>query len=136
MKGDGGFLEPCRIPWSVLPDVEQLQRVVDVWRGRDHDDPQRDRAFLSTFAVYLVKHFRAEEDRLDRAKAPDRTWHRAEHRRLVQQLHSVMCDLELGLEAAPAIHGFLDAWQLHQQAAPLHTWASQVLVQGHSSIQC
>jgi hypothetical protein len=38
------------------------------------------------------------------------------------------------VEVAPAIRSFLDAWQLHQQAAPLHTWASKVLTEGHSSV--
>jgi hypothetical protein len=121
------------VAWLVLPDVDQLQRAAQAWRGLECADPQRDRAFLSTFAVYLVKHFRAEEDRLDRAKTPDRAWHRAEHRRLVQHLHGVMGDVERGLEAAPAIHGLLEAWQAHQQRSALHTLATQVLADGRPS---
>jgi hemerythrin len=86
------------------------------WCAADPAERPSNRQFLAMFAIYLVKHFRAEETRLDRAAAPDRAWHRMEHRRLVRQLRDVMMDLDLGLEVTAAIHGFLDAWRLHQES--------------------
>jgi hemerythrin len=89
------------------------------WRAGAPADRRSNRLFLALFAVYLVKHFRTEEHRLDRTKAPDRARHRMEHRRLVRQLRDVMMDLDLGVEVTQAIHGFLEAWRLHQESASL-----------------
>ena len=106
-------------PWSPMPDVDHLRMAATAWCMADPAERPSNGQFLAMFAVYLVKHFRAEENRLDRTMAPDRVWHRKEHRRLVQQLHDVMIDMDLGLEVTGAIHGFLEAWRLHQESASL-----------------
>ena len=106
-------------PWSPAPDVDQLRMAAASWCAGGSGDPLSNGRFLSMFAVYLVKHFRAEEDRLDRAKAPDRVWPRQEHRRLVKQLPELLADMELGLDVTRGIHGFLDAWRLHQESVSL-----------------
>ncbi len=105
--------------WQAAPDVEQLSRAAQAWRREELRDQSSDRRFLATFAIYLVKHFRAEESRLERMNAPGWKWHRREHRRLVKQLRAVMNDLDLGLEVSPRIHGFLEAWRIHQETASL-----------------
>lgn len=105
--------------WQAAPDVEQLSMAAQAWRTEDRRDQSSDRRFLAIFAIYLVKHFRAEEDRLERMNAPGWKWHRREHRRLVKQLRDLMNDLDLGLEVTPRIHGFLEAWRIHQETASL-----------------
>lgn len=106
-------------PWCPVPDVDHLGRAAASWCAGAPADRPSNRLFLALFAVYLVKHFRAGEHRLYRAKAPDRAWHRKGHRRLVQQLRDVKMDQDLGVEVARAIHGFLEAWRIHQESASL-----------------
>ena len=115
--------------WQAAPDVEQLSMAAQAWCMEDLRDRSSDRCFLATFAIYLVKHFRAEESRLERMNAPGWKWHRREHRRLVKQLRDVMNDLELGLEVTPRIHGFLEDWRIHQETASLRRDA--VGLRGH-----
>ncbi|NWJ40989.1 MAG: hemerythrin family protein [Geothrix sp.] len=105
--------------WQVAPDVEQLSAAAAAWRAEGLGDRSSNRQFLATFAIYLVKHFRTEEDRLERVNAPGWAWHRREHRRLVKQLRDLMNDLDLGLEVSPRIHQFLEAWRIHQETASL-----------------
>ena len=107
--------------WCPVPDLDHLRRAASSWCVGAPADRQSNRLFLSLFAVYLVKHFRTEENRLDRTQAPDRAWHRKEHRRLVQHLRDVMMDQDqdLGVEVTQAIHGFLEAWRIHQAFACL-----------------
>jgi len=105
--------------WHEAPDVEQLRLAAAAWTGDELRDRASDRLFLATFAIYLVKHFRAEEDRLERTNVPGWKWHRREHRRLVKQLRDLMDDLLLGLEVTPRIHQFLEAWRIHQDNVSL-----------------
>ena len=106
-------------PWCPVLDVDHLRMAAASWCVGAPADRQSNRLFLSLFAVYLVKHFRTEEDQLDRTQAPDRAWRRKEHRRLVQHLRDVMLDQDLGVELTQAIHGFLEAWRIHQASACL-----------------
>jgi hypothetical protein len=99
--------------------MDPLRMAVASWQGGAVADRQSDLRFLSTFAVYLVQHFRAEEARLDRAKAPDRAWRRSEHHRLVRQLQNLMADLELGREVTGDIYAFLDAWSTQLESRSL-----------------
>jgi len=110
-KADDGF-------WAT-GGMDPLKMAVASWQGGAVTDRQADLRFLSTFAVYLVQHFRAVEARLDRAKAPDRAWRRSEHHRLVRQLQDLMGDLELGREVSGDIFAFLDAWSAHLESLSL-----------------
>lgn len=105
--------------WANAGGMDPLKMAVASWQSGTASDRQADLRFLSTFAVYLVQHFRAEEARLDRAKAPDRAWRRDEHHRLVRQLQDLMSDLELGREVTGDIFAFLDAWSAHLESLSL-----------------
>ena len=56
------------VPWAVVPDVEQLNQAAEAWLSLVPRDPRVNRRFLDRFATYLVKHFRAEETRLERLR--------------------------------------------------------------------
>lgn len=105
--------------WVPVPDVDHLRTAAASWCAGDPEDQLSSRLFLSMFAVYLVKHFRTEDERLDRTKAPDRIWHHKEHRRLVRQLRDLMTDIALELDVTLGIHAFLETWRLHQESASL-----------------
>ncbi len=107
----------AEVPWAVVPDVEQLNQAAEAWLGLVLRDPLANRRFLDRFATYLVKHFRAEETRLERLRDPGLSWHRGEHRRLVRRIWELMSDEALGLDMTEAIHAFLEAWRAHQEAA-------------------
>lgn len=106
-------------PWFEMPDVNQLQIAADAWFASDARDQGMNQRFLTTFAIYLVKHFRAEEARLEQAHAPGQRWHLKEHHRLVRQLRDVMLDVELGLDVTGGIHRLLETWRIHQEIAAL-----------------
>jgi hypothetical protein len=101
-----------------LSEAEELRMVAEAWQEGSGGLPNR--LFLSMFAIYLVKHFRAEEDQLDRTNAPDRNSHRHEHHRLVQQLRNLMSDTEFGLEVTRGIQTFLEDWRHHQEGVRFH----------------
>jgi hemerythrin len=103
----------------VAPDVEQLKVAGETWLRGASKDRLSNRLFLDLFAVYLVKHFRAEETRLQRMADPGLPWHRQEHRRLVRQTWGLMSDDLLGLDVTDGIHRILEAWALHQVSASL-----------------
>lgn len=105
--------------WAASGGMDPLKMAAASWREGASADGQSDLRFLSTFSVYLVQHFRAEEARLDRVKAPDRAWRRNEHHRLVRQLQNLMADLELGREVTGDIYAFLDAWSAHLESLSL-----------------
>jgi hemerythrin len=98
-------------------DVDQLNRLAEAWRDRAPMERFSNRQFLTTFAIYLVKHFRAEEFRLQRMAAPGLTWHKQEHRQLVRQIWALMNDEALGLDMTDGIQTFLEAWRLHQEVS-------------------
>jgi hemerythrin len=100
--------------WLVAPDLTQLNLAASAWRDRGARDQRSNRQFLDLFAVYLVKHFRAEEVRLECQNDPGLVWHRREHRRLVRRIWDLMSDERLGLDVTEGIHQFLEAWLLHQ----------------------
>jgi hypothetical protein len=106
-------------PWFEMPDVNQLQRAADTWFAGDSLRQGMNQQFMTTFAIYLVKHFRAEEARLERAHAPGQRWHLREHHRIVRQLRDLMIDMELGLDVTNGIHRLLEAWRIHQESAAL-----------------
>ncbi len=108
---------PGERPWTPVSDVEQLSQTAEAWRGLLPRDPLANRRFLDRFAIYLVKHFRAEETRLERLRDSGLSWHRGEHRRLVRRIWELMSDEALGLDMTEPIQGFLEAWRAHQEAA-------------------
>ncbi len=103
--------------WIAVSDVEQLNQAAEAWLGLVPSDPLTNRRFLDRFAIYLVKHFRSEETRLERLQDPGLPWHRGEHRRLVRRIWELMSDEALGLDMTESIQGFLEAWRIHQEAA-------------------
>ena len=107
----------AEVPWAAVPDVEQLSQAAEVWLGQMPRDPLANRRFLDRFAIYLVKHFRAEETRLERLRDPGLSWHRGEHCRLVRRIWELMSDEALGLDRTEGITAFLEAWRVHQEAA-------------------
>ena len=112
------------VPWAVVPDVEQLNQAAEAWLSLVPRDPRVNRRFLDRFATYLVKHFRAEETRLERLRDPGLCWHRGEHRRLVRRIWELMSDEALGLDMTEGICAFLEAWRIHQEAAAYRPGAS------------
>lgn len=111
-----------------LPE-EPLKRVAETWYTSPalQKDPQWNRQFVAQFAVFLVQQFRAEEEQLLRARAPQRARLRSENQRLVLYLRDLLADLELGLEVTPRIQQFLDAWWVRQAGL-----ASGAETAGHS----
>jgi len=99
--------------WPVAPDVDHLKAAAEVWQRGATKDGSSNRRFLDLFAVYLVKHVRAEELRLQRRADPALSWQRQEHRRLVGRIRNLMDDGALGLDVTEGIQGFLEAWGLH-----------------------
>ena len=106
-------------PWFELPDINQLQIAADTWFAGDPMNHGMNQQFLTTFAIYLVKHFRAEEARLEQAHAPGQRWHLKEHHRLVRHLRDLMLDVELGLDVTKGIRRLLEAWRVHQESVAL-----------------
>jgi hypothetical protein len=105
--------------WPVAPDVDQLKAAAEVWQRNPTKDGPSNHRFLDLFAVYLVKHVRAEELRLQRSADPGLSWQRREHRRLVGRIRDLMGDGALGLDVTEGIQGFLEAWGLHLVATSL-----------------
>ena len=103
--------------WFEAPDVVLLKTAAEGWREGAAKDRLSNRRFLDLFAVYLVKHFKAEEARLKAKDAPGQAWHRQEHLRIVRRIWDLMSDVSLGLEVTDGIHRLLEAWFLHQEAA-------------------
>lgn len=101
------------------PDVGQLRRAILAWGKAAPGDQTMNGQFLSTFAVYLVKHFREEEARLAHGPSQDAARRRMEHRRLVERLGHLMGDLARGLDVDSGIKGFIRVWQAHQEAVAL-----------------
>ena len=105
--------------WYATSDVNQLKMAANTWVASEPKDRESNRQFMTTFAVYLVKHFRAEEGRLERTHAPGQPWHLREHRRLVRKLRDLLGDMELGLDVTDGIRRLLEAWHVHQESAAL-----------------
>ncbi|MBP1771434.1 MAG: hypothetical protein H6P99_597 [Holophagaceae bacterium] len=115
-----------QVPYGTeAPDVGQLRHAIRVWGKAAPEDPTANGQFLSTFAVFLVKHLREEEARLARGRAQDGVKRRMAHRRLVERLDSLMGDLALGLDVDLGIRAFIRAWQAHQETAALRGAAEE-----------
>ena len=81
-------------------------------------DERCNRRFLSTFAIYLVKQFRSEEERLRLARHQDLKCRINDNHRLAQHLRELMLDLDLGIDVTRGIRTFLGAWMRHRQYSP------------------
>jgi len=103
--------------WPSLSDDQALNLEAAAWLASASElvPPHRNQQFLSTFAIYLVKQFRTEEDQLRLAKAGSLAIRVGENHRLAEQLRGLMRELELGLEVTPGIRAFLLDWQRHRQ---------------------
>jgi len=121
--------------WTVMADTDHLQWAADAWCNLMLSDRISDRLFLSVFAVYLVKHFRAREERLVLSRAVDIKRHQLEHARLVQQLRSLMENLDLGMNVKPGIHRFLEDWRAHQMGAFHAPWGMGFRTQERSPVR-
>ena len=126
-----GATEPLPGAWGAWSDGHLLHETAASWDACPafQKDPQRNRRFLATFAVYLVQQFMSEEGRLKRDKSPTLASCRRENRRLALQLRDLMSEADRGLEVTSGIRAFLRAWRFHQERMPLRSAATEA--QGH-----
>jgi hemerythrin len=101
--------------WFEAPYLTQLKMAAVAWRDGASKDLFSNHRLLDLFAVVMVKHFKAEEIRLERMHDTGLAWHRREHFQLVRQLWELMSDEHLGLDVTEGIHRFLEAWLLHEE---------------------
>ena len=103
--------------WLPPSDDQTLALEAAAWLAQvgRATEVQRDRRFLSTFAIYMVKQFRTEEDRLRLTPNEDLAFRIAANHRLAHRLRELILDLELGLEVTMGIRTFLRIWMANRQ---------------------
>ena len=96
-------LEAAIASWKASPEAQK--------------DAFKNRQLLAQLSIQLVLGFRAEEDRLTRARAPELHKCQLENHRLALRLRDLMAEAERGLDVGPGLRALIEIrWRRLAQA--------------------
>ncbi len=92
------------------PASTTLESAIAAWMASPEaqEDPFKTRQLLAQLSIQCVQGFRAEEDRLARARAPELLQCQRENHRLALRLRDLMAAAERGLEVGAGLRALIE----------------------------